>query len=139
MPFYPALSWLASRLTSITPGEMLRTDLCNRHTTRAPDHRSTPEPAACASATTSAWAQSFKSLSAIRSAASDHLSAIRPQVEKRLTTPLKLRANRSHSLLNSWEETSAGFRGATLPRLIRPRPRLAIRPLTLPVTPRFSP
>lgn len=33
---------------------MRLTDLCNRHSNRAPENRSTPEPAACAAATTSA-------------------------------------------------------------------------------------
>jgi len=65
-------------------GKMLLTDLCNRHSIRAPKNRSTPEPAACATATTSAM-RPEREPQAIRIAASDHLAAIRPRVEQRLT------------------------------------------------------
>jgi len=71
-------------------GKMLLTDLCNRHSIRAPENRSTPEPAAFAAATTSAM-RPKREPQAIRIAASDHLAAIRPQVEQRLTAPLQLR------------------------------------------------
>jgi hypothetical protein len=57
-------------------GKMRRTDLCNRRSKRAPENRSTPEPAACAAKTASAMSRSV-SPDAIRIAAPDHLAAIR--------------------------------------------------------------
>jgi hypothetical protein len=65
---------------------MCLTDLCNRHSIRAPEIRSTPEPAACAAVTASAM-NIKREPNAIRIAAPDHLAAIQPQVEQRLTTP----------------------------------------------------
>jgi len=74
-------------------GKMRRTDLCNRRSKRAPENRSTPEPAACAAKTASAMSRSV-SPDAIRIAAPDHLAAIRPQVDQRLTTLHQLRTTR---------------------------------------------
>jgi len=74
-------------------GKILRTDLCNRRSIRAPENRSTPELAACAAKTASAMSRSV-SPEAIRNAASDHLAAIRPQVDQRLTTLHQLRTTR---------------------------------------------
>jgi len=74
-------------------GKMRLTDLCNRRSKRAPENRSTPEPAACAAKTASAMSRSV-SPDAIRIAAPDHLAAIRPQVDQRLTTLHQLRTTR---------------------------------------------
>jgi len=118
---------------------MLLTDVCNRHSIRAPENRSTPEPAAFAAATTSAMRQE-REPRAIRTAASDHLAAIRPQVEQRLTAPLQLRTGQPASLHSFIEEERAPLEsGASLPRRSRPRTGLVIRPLTPPVAPRVRP
>lgn len=67
-------------------GKMRLTDICNRRSIRAPVIRSIPEPAARAAMTASAM-HTLPKLNAIRITAPDHLSAIRPQVKQRLTTP----------------------------------------------------
>jgi hypothetical protein len=118
---------------------MLLTDVCNRHSIRAPENRSTPEPAACAAVTTSAM-RPEREPRAIRIAASDHLAAIRPQVEQRLTAPLQLRTGQPAYLHSFIEEERAPLEsGASLPRRSRPRTGPVIRPLTPPVAPRVRP
>jgi len=120
-------------------GKMLLTDLCNRHSIRAPENRSTPEPTACAVATTSAM-RPEREPRAIRIAASDHLAAIRPQVEQRLTARLQLRTGHLRPSIHLSRRRRAPLEsGASLPRRSRPRTRLVIRPLTPPVAPRVRP
>ena len=142
---YPSLTWLASRLTSysqlalrrasIHEGKMLLTDVCNRLTTRAPENRSTPEPAAFAAETASVMCRSV-SPDAIRRTAPDRLSAIRPQVEQRLTAPPQLRTNLLRlSLLLLRRRRAPRFGGRFLFAALSAAQRLVIRPLTLPVAP----
>jgi hypothetical protein len=118
---------------------MLLTDICNRHSIRAPENRPTPEPAACAAVTTSAM-RPEREPRAIRIAASDHLAAIRPQVEQRLTARLQLRTVRLRPSIHLSRRKRAPLEsGASLPRRSRPRTGPAIRPLTPPVAPRVRP
>jgi len=118
---------------------MLLTDICNRHSIRAPENRPTPEPAACAAVTTSAM-HPEREPRAIRIAASDHLAAIRPQVEQRLTARLQLRTVRPRPSIHLSRRKRAPLEsGASPPRRSRPRTGPAIRPLTPPVAPRVRP
>jgi hypothetical protein len=90
-------------------GKMLLTDLCNRPSIRALVYRPIPMPAACAAKTASAMSPEREPF-AIRNAASDHLAAIQPQVEQRLTAPLQLRTNHLHLDLLLKEEKSSARR-----------------------------
>lgn len=76
-------------------------DTSTRAIVRLPSPRLAPRrpPPLCA--------QGLKSPSAIRRAVSDHLSVIRPRVEKHLTMPLKLRFGSLTLPLRYEEETSA--------------------------------
>jgi hypothetical protein len=110
---YLALSWFASRLPSTSRARCLCTDFCNRLTTRAPEKppdsraRSLRRSDRLRSALRgdTPWMQ--------RSTASDHLAAIRPQVNRRLTTPIQLRSARSCSSAPGGRESAAI---AALPR-----------------------
>jgi hypothetical protein len=81
-------------------GKMPLTDLCNRPSIRALVSRPIPALAAYAAKSASEMSPE-REPHAIRSAASDHLAAIQPRVELRLTTLLQLRTNRLHP---SWYE-----------------------------------
>jgi len=71
---------------------------------------------------------------AIRTAASDHLAAIRPRVEQRLTAPLQLRTNNLRPSIHlSRRKRAPPESGAALPRRSQPRTGPVIRPLTPPV------
>jgi hypothetical protein len=91
-PPYPAPSWLASRLTSKTPGRCFSPTSATDIPIRALVPRPIPAPAACAAKSASAMSSEREPL-AIRRAASDRLATIRPRVELRLTTRLQLRTN----------------------------------------------
>jgi hypothetical protein len=91
-PPYPAPSWLASQLTSKTPGRCFSPTSATDIPIRALVPRPIPAPAACAAKSASAMSSEREPL-AIRRAASDRLATIRPRVELRLTTPLQLRTN----------------------------------------------
>jgi hypothetical protein len=74
---------------------------------------------------------------AIRRTAPDRLSAIRPQVEQRLTAPPQLRPNPLRlSLLLSRRRRAPLFGGRFLFAALSAARRLVIRPLTRPVAPR---
>lgn len=110
---YLALSWFASRLPSTSRARCLCTDFCNRPTTRAPEkpHDSRARGSRRSDRLRPAlrgvmpWMQ--------RSTASDHLAAIRPQVNRRLTSPIQLRSARSRSSARGGRERAAF---AALPR-----------------------
>jgi hypothetical protein len=109
-PPYPALSWLASRLTSIAPGRCFSPISATDIPIRAPVPRPIPAPAACAAKSASAMSPE-REPRAIQSAASDHLAAIQPRVELRLTARLQLRTNHLFpSLIQSMEEKSSARR-----------------------------
>jgi hypothetical protein len=73
---------------------------------------------------------------AIRRTAPDRLSAIRPQVEQRLTAPPQLRTNPLRlSLLLSRRRRAPLFGGRFLFAALSAARRLVVRPLTLPVAP----
>ena len=104
-PSYPAPSWLASRLTSTALERCFSPTSATDTSIRAPDVRSTPEPATFAAKTAFAMCRSV-SPDAIRSAASDHLAVIRapggsafddayPASDEPPTSPLLMRRRRA--------------------------------------------
>jgi hypothetical protein len=120
-------------------GKMLLTDLCNRHSIRAPVYRPIPAPAACAAKSASEMSPE-REPRAIRSAASDHLAAIRPRVELRLTTPLQLRTNRLHpSSYENEERKSSTRRWSFSGVAFSAAPRVDDSASDAPVAPRESP
>jgi hypothetical protein len=85
-PPYSAPPWLASRLTLIAQRRCFSPISATDIPIRAPVSRPIPAPAARAAKSASQMSPG-REPHAIRSAASDHLAAIRPRVELRLTAP----------------------------------------------------
>jgi len=116
-------------------GKILRTDLCNRHSIRAPENRSTPELAACAAKTASAMSRSV-SPEAIRITAPDHLAAIRAPGGSAFDDASPASDDPPASLHLMRRRRAPLESGASLARRSQPHAGPANRPLTPHVAPR---
>jgi len=108
--------------------KMLLADFCNRHSTRAPVDRSISEREAFA--VTDRYRASLRltvkcASTPLAVPAPCCLAATRPQIDVRLTAYIELRLHRSQPRTHFWAGPSTTPGGAPVPRLCRPRARLA--------------
>jgi hypothetical protein len=127
-PATPRVRGLPLGLPRVSEKKMLLTDFCNRHTTRAPVDRSISGHEAFA--VTDRYRASLRPTVRCASApfavpAPCCLAATRPQIDVCLTAHIELWLHRSQPKIHFWTGPSTTPGGAPVPRLCRPRARLA--------------